>query len=155
MGGGILRAIAAFVPPTTAELILQTLYLVTDVFIMLGLMAFYARWHQATKVLGFAGFLMAVVGILLIRSGQNFPLVPMYLIGASMTAIGLIFFGWQAWLSKSLPGWVVGLWVISLLSGSVAYASPWPEILVPIVGLLFALGFFGAGLRLWAAASAS
>lgn len=152
---GILRGVASFIPDTTYELALQLLYFSTDVFILLGTIAFYGIQHKETGKLGLLGFLIAIVGILLIRSSKAITGVNLYPAGALIFSLGLSILGIRLWLAKVLPIWIIGLWVLSILVGVIVYFVPWLNFLFVISGLMFAVGFAAAGIKLWSAAKAA
>ena len=148
---GILRGVASFIPDTTPDVALQLLYFSTDVFILLGIIALYGIQHKETGKLGLWGFLIAIVGILVIRSSRAITGVDLYPAGALIFSLGLNILGIRLWLANVLPGWVVGLWVLSILAGVIVYFVPWLNLLFVIAGLMFAVGFAAAGIKLWSA----
>ena len=149
---GILRGVASFIPDTTPDLALQLLYFSTDVFILLGIIALYGIQYKETGKLGLWGFLIAIVGILVIRSSKAITGVNLYPAGALIFSLGLNILGISLWRANVLPSWVVGLWVLSILAGVIVYFVPWLNLLFVIAGLMFAVGFAAAGIKLWSAA---
>ena len=152
MLAGILRGLASFIPDTTPDLALQLLYFSTDVFIILGVLALYALQHNESGKLGFCGFLIAIVGILGIRSSRAITGVNLYPAGALIFSLGLNLLGISSWKAKILPSWVIGFWAFSVLVGVIAYFVPGLNLLFVTAGVMFAIGFAGAGIRLWTAA---
>jgi hypothetical protein len=152
---GILRGVASFLPAATPDLALQLLYFLTDVFILLGVMALYGIQYQETGKLGFLGFLIAVVGILVIRSSRAITGVDLYPAGALIFSLGLNIIGIRLWLANVLPIWVVGFWAVSILAGVIVYFSPSLNLLLVVAGLMFAIGFAAAGIKLRSAAKKS
>jgi hypothetical protein len=59
--GGILRAAASFAPGLGSDFEQQLLYLVVDIFLLLGLLSFYELRYQEVGRTGAFGFLMALV----------------------------------------------------------------------------------------------
>jgi hypothetical protein len=149
---GILRAIASFIPATTPGVALQLLYILTDIFILLGIFALYGGQHKETGKSGFLGFLIAVVGILVIRSSKAIAGVDLYSAGSLIFSLGLIILGIRLWLVNVLPIWVVGLWAFSVLVGIIVYFVPSLDLLFVAAGLMFAIGFAAAGIKLQAVA---
>ncbi len=145
---GILRGIASFIPATTPDAALQFLYILTDIFILLGIFALYGVQYQETGKLGFLGFLFAVVGILVIRSSNAITGVNLYPAGSLIFSLGLILLGIRLWLANVLPSWVVGLWSLSVLVGIIGYFVPSLDLLFVVAGLTFAIGFAAAGIKL-------
>jgi hypothetical protein len=149
---GILRGIASFIPATTPDVALQLLYILTDVFILLGIFALYGVQYKETGKLGFLGFLIAVVGILVIRSDKAITGVSLYPAGSLIFSLGLILLGIRLWQTNVLPSWVVGFWSLSVLMGIIAYLVPSLDLLFVAAGLMFAIGFAAAGIKLRSAA---
>ena len=145
---GILRGIASFIPATTPDAALQLLYILTDIFILLGIFALYGVQYEETGKLGFLGFLIAVVGILVIRSSKAITGVNLYPAGSLIFSLGLIILGIRLWLANVLPIWVVGLWSLSVLVGIIVYFVPSLDLLFVVAGLMFAIGFAAAGIKL-------
>ena len=145
---GILRGIVSFLPATTPDAALQLLYIFTDVCILLGVFALYGIRYKETGKLGFLGFLTAVVGILVIRSSKAITGADLYPAGSLLFSLGLILLGMRLWLAHVLPIWVVGLWSLSVLVGIIGYFIPSLDLLFVVAGLMFAIGFAGAGMKL-------
>ena len=145
---GILRGIASFIPASTPDVALQLLYILTDIFILLGIFALYGVQYKETGKLGFLGFLVAVVGILVIRSSKAITGVSLYPAGSLIFSLGLIILGIRLWLANVLPSWVVGLWSLSVLVGIIEYFVPSLDILFIVAGLMFAIGFVASGIKL-------
>ena len=145
---GILRGIASFIPATTPDVALQLLYILTDIFILLGIFALFGAQYKETGKLGFIGFLIAVVGILVIRSSKAISGVNLYPAGSLIFSLGLIILGIRLWLANVLPSWVVGLWSLSVLVGIIVYFVPSLDLLFVVAGLMFAVGFAAAGSKL-------
>lgn len=149
---GMLRAIASFIPAAIPEVALQLLYILTDIFILLGIFALYGVQYKETGKSGFLGFLIAVVGILVIRSSKALPGVDLYPAGSLIFSLGLITLGIRLWWANILPSWVVGLWSLSVFVGTIVYAVPSLNLLFVAAGLMFAIGFAAAGIKLQSAA---
>jgi len=82
---GVLRAFASFAPANALDAQRQFLYGLTDTFIILGMVGAYSWRHKDTGVLGFCGFLLAVVGL------GNWTAI--YAVRALIFAAGLNLFG--------------------------------------------------------------
>lgn len=152
---GILRGVASFIPDTPPDLALQLLYFSTDLLILVGIIALYGIRHNETGKFGLWGFLIAIIGILVIRSSKAITGVDLYPAGALIFSLGLSILGISLWLANILPSWVVGLWVLSILAGVIVYFVPSLNLPFALAGLMFAVGFAAAGTRLWSAASAA
>ena len=148
MLAGVLRGIAACLPGTVAQQILQPLYLCTDFFILLAIIVLYGHEHDRVGKTGFVGFLLAVAGILVIRSARAFAGVDLYPAGALIFSLGLIVLGLRLQRVGALPYWIVSLWILAFLIGIAASVIPNFTLLPATAGLLFAIGFYAAGRQL-------
>jgi hypothetical protein len=151
MIAGILRGVNSFLP-SSAELTIELLYLLTDIFLLFGMMGLYAFQHQESGWWGFLGFLLAIIGIAVIRTG-NIAGVKIYAIGALIFAAGLILFAIGSWIAHKLPRWVSFVWILSTIIGFVGYFIPGFSLFFVISGVLFGVGFACAGLQGWSVAS--
>src|SRR5947209_383255 len=77
MSAGGLRVICALISADQQSIGLAVLYLVTDIGIALGLIAWYFAQHASVGAWGSAGFALGVVGVLIIRSDGAVPGVPL------------------------------------------------------------------------------
>jgi len=149
IAAGILRGVGSFVPSTTSPAAaVQLLYLLTDICILFGFIGWFVAIHQPVGVWGFVAFVLAVLGILLIRSSAAFPDVAMYPLGALMLEVGLNALAVAAWKAHWLPAWVPSLLLLSVIAGVASYASSDLSWLLAVSGVLFAIGTAGIGLSL-------
>jgi hypothetical protein len=144
-----LRAIGSFVPAAPETTLLAGLYLVTDVFILLGLIGWYTAQHQRLRLRGLLGFVLGVVGVAAIRSNGAFPGVDTYSIGAPLLVIGLIVLAATAWRAGLMGAWVPGALLVAAVLGPVGYLVPGVSVLFAASGLAFSVGFGGAGTYIW------
>jgi hypothetical protein len=149
---GILRGVNSFVPSSTPSVAIAILYLLTDIFILFGIIGIYGFQHQESRLWGFFGFLLAIIGIAMIRTGAIAG-VNLYPIGASTFTVGLSLFAIGAWIAKKLPRWVSVCWVLSTIVGFIGYFIPSLSLLFVISGVIFGIGFAGAGIEVWSATS--
>jgi hypothetical protein len=152
MLAGIFRGISAIVasdPPSTA---ISVLYLLTDIFLLFGMMGLYSFQLQESKLWGFFGFLLAIVGIMMIRTDE-IAAVNLYAVGAVIFAAGLTIFAVGSWMAKKLPKWISACWIISTIVGFVGYFIAGLHLLFIIAGILFGIGFAGAGAKVWSTKS--
>jgi hypothetical protein len=56
---GILRGINSFLPSINPNVMVAILYLLTDIFLLFGIMGIYGFQHQASRLWGLFGFLLA------------------------------------------------------------------------------------------------
>jgi hypothetical protein len=149
---GILRGINSFLPSIHPNVTISILYLLTDIFLLFGIMGIYGFQHQESRSWGFFGFLLAIVGIAIIRTGSisGFSLYP---IGASIFTAGLSLFAVGSWIARKLPRWVSVLWILSTIVGFLGYFIPGLNLLFVASGVIFGIGFAGAGMKIWASTS--
>jgi hypothetical protein len=150
---GILRGINSFLPSSNnPNITTSILYLLTDIFLLFGIMGIYSFQHRESRSWGLFGFLLAVVGIAIIRTGATSG-VSLYPIGASTFTVGMSLFAVGSWIAKELPRWVSVLWVLSTIVGFIGYFIPGLNLLFVISGAIFGIGFAGAGMKIWASTS--
>jgi hypothetical protein len=147
---GILRSVNSFVPSNAPSSAVAILYLLTDIFILFGIIGMYGFLHQESKLWGFFGFLLAIIGIAIIRTG-TIAFVNLYPIGAMLFAVGLSLFAVGAWIARKLPRWVSVSWVLSTILGFVGYFMPGFNVLFIVSGVIFGIGFAGAGIKMGSA----
>lgn len=149
---GILRGVNSFVPVDAPSVAIAILYLLTDIFILFGIIGMYGFQHQESRLWGFFGFLLAIIGIAMIRTGAIFG-VNLYPIGALIFAAGLNLFAVGSWIARKLPRWVSVLWVLSTIVGFIGYFIPGLNLLFVLSGVIFGIGFAGAGIKVRSATS--
>ena len=146
---GILRVIASFTP-TVWSVGLQIFYFAIDVLLLLGIIGVYAFQKKETGRWGFFGFLLALIGVgLLIGHDVVNAFVFLYPLGAFLFAVGISVLAIRSWTAKALPHWVSGLLITSTLIGILGYVIQGFDILFVISGVIFGIGFIGAGLTVW------
>ncbi len=144
---GILRGVNSFLP-SSPSITIELLYLLTDIFLLFGMMGLYRFQRQESGWWGFRGFLLAIIGIAVIQTG-TISGIKVYAIGALIFAAGLILFVIGSWMANKLPRWVSILWILSTIIGFVGYFVTGFSLFFVVSGVLFGVGFAGAGLRLW------
>lgn len=150
--GGILRGVSSFVAADAPTVEISILYLLTDVFILLGLIGIYGFQHRESGLWECFGLLLAIIGIAMIRAGAISGVV-LYSVGASIFAVGLSLFAVGSWKAKKLPQWVALFWILSTILGFIGYFTPGLALLFVISGVVFGVGFAGAGIEVWSATS--
>lgn len=145
--GGVLRGIVSFIL-STPTIELEFLYFATDVFILFGIVGLYCFQRKESELWGFVGFLLAIIGIAIIRIGAISG-INLYAIGASIFAIGLSSFAVGTWIARRLPKWIPIFWITSTIIGFIGYFAPGFNFLFVISGVLFGVGFAGAGFKVW------
>ena len=147
---GILRGVNSFVPSDAPSAAI--LHLLTDIFILFGIIGIYGSQHQEARLWGFFGFLLTIIGIAIIRTGAIAG-VSLYSIGALVFAAGLSLLAVGSWIARKLPRWVPIFWVLSSIVGFIGYFVPGLSLLFVISGIIFGIGFAGAGIKVWSATS--
>jgi hypothetical protein len=150
---GVIRGINSFLPGSNnPNITISVLYLLTDIFLLFGIMSIYGFQHQESRSWGFFGFILVIVGIAIIRTG-SIAEINLYPIGASIFTVGLSLFAVGSWIAKKLPRWVSILWVLSTILGFMGYFIPSLNLLFVASGVIFGIGFAGAGMKIWSATS--
>jgi hypothetical protein len=144
---GFLRGVNSFLP-SSLGMTIELLYLLTDIFLLFGMIGLYSFQHQESGRWGFFGFLLAIIGIAAIRT-RGIEGINMYAIGALIFAAGLILFAIGSWMANKLPRWVSIFWILSTIIGFIGYFVSGFSSFFAVSGVLFGVGFAGAGLRLW------
>jgi hypothetical protein len=149
---GILRGINSVLPSINPNVMVAILYLLTDIFLLFGIMGIYGFQHQKLQLWGVYGFILAIIGIAIIRTG-SISGVSLYPIGASIFTVGMSLFAVGSWIARKLPRWISVLWVLSTIVGFLGYFIPGLNLLFVISGVIFGISFAGAGMKIWALTS--
>ncbi len=147
---GILRAANSFLPTDASGGAISILYLLTDLFILFGIFGMYGFQHQESGLWGFFGFLLATIGIVIIRTG-TLDGVSLYSIGALTFSIGLSLFAVGSWRARKLPKWVSSFWLFSVIVGIFGYFVAGFSPLFILSGVIFGIAFAGAGFKIGSA----
>ena len=150
--GGVLRAAASFAPNAGSNVEQQLLYLTVDMFLLLGLLGFYELRHHEAGRTGAFGFLLALFGLVVVRSSRAIPGFDLYPLGALVFVGGLIALCGSAWIAKTLAFWVPAAFVVSTLLGLVGTVADNSGRLFVLSGVLFGAAFAGLGREVWSAA---
>jgi hypothetical protein len=124
-------------------------------FLLLGLLGLYELRHQDLGPTGALGFLLALIGLVVIRSSRVIPGLDLYPVGALAFVGGLIALCGSAWSVKALAVWVPMAFVLSTLvglAGTLVDNTGW---LFVLSGVLFGAAFAGLGQEVWSAARPS
>jgi len=152
MLAGLLRGVTSFLPASSGMLF-QMLYLVVDLLLLFGLISLYLFQRKEIGWWGLVGFVLALVGsALLVGKDVDSAGIFLYPLAALLFAVGISVLGMGSWFAKTLSRWVVASWIISTLLG-IGYALLGSSVLLVLSGVLFSLGFIGAGLQVWSATS--
>ncbi|MBI1200535.1 MAG: hypothetical protein GC203_21960 [Phenylobacterium sp.] len=146
--GALLRLNAAFPTVTIPRLSGETLYLTIDVLLMLGLIGLFAGLPKFRGWLGAAGFVGAILGFALIRTGARLPLPgDAYQTASAVLGLALAVAGAGLVPGGGVGRWVGVGWIASFVVGLAGVALHWPMGFTAASALFctgFALG--GAGL---------
>jgi len=146
---GLLRGIASFTP-TTASVGLQIFYFTIDVLLLLGAIGVYAFQKQETGRWGFVGFLLALIGAGLLLGHDVVNAVAfLYPEAAFLFAVGISVLAIRSWAANILPRWVSTLLITSTVIGILGFVVKGVDVLFVISGVIFGIGFIGAGLTIW------
>lgn len=149
VAAGVLRAVSAFVPATVTLDTLEWFYLVIDILLMFGVIAVYSYQHAESGAWGFVGFVLTAVGIESIGGPDGkIGVVDVYTTGASVIGIGLVLLAVASWRAKRLPRYVPAVWMLSSEVGVIAVFAHMSGSAFQIAGVLFGLGFVGAGVHI-------
>ena len=149
IAGGGLRVGDAFLAATTAVHAQQIAYAVTDLMLLLGLCGIYLPRRKTLGSVGFPGFVASIAGLVIVRSsGLNVFGTNSYLIGATVTLIGVVAMGAVMLVRKAFPKLAPALWIASFVVGLVGLMSPKIGWAVSLAGVIFGVGFVVAGINL-------
>jgi hypothetical protein len=143
---GILRGIASFTP-TAASVGLQVFYFAIDVLLLLGTIGVYEFQKKETGRWGFFGFLLALIGaVLLIGHDVVNAVVLLYPVAAFLFALGISVLAIRSWEANTLPHWTSALLITSTVVGILGFFVKGLDVLFIISGVIFGIGFSGTGL---------
>jgi len=150
--GGALRVAAAFIPPEPGSVPLEFLYFVIDVSLLFGLIGIYAAECERLGWLGLVGFAVAATGLAsIVGPDADIAGINVYATAVAVIGIGLAIMSIVMLRFSRFPRWIPALWIGSLLAGLSASLLPVrPQAAFLVAGVLFALGFLGAGVVLFA-----
>ena len=152
---GLLRGIASFTP-TTASVGLQIFYFTIDVLLLLSVIDVYAFQKQEMGRWGLVGYLLALIGAgLLLGHDVVNALAFLYPVAAFLFAVGISVLVIRSWAANTLPHWVSALLIASTILGILGFVVKGFDILFVISGVIFGIGFIGAGLTVLSPSRAS
>jgi hypothetical protein len=145
--GAALRVAAAFPAVRLPGLAGEPLYFAVDLLLMLGLVGLFAGISRFRGWLGTLGFVGALAGFALVRTGARLGAIGAYerssaILGLSLAVAGLALLG-----GKGLARYAGGAWIASLAVGLAGTALHMPVGFL-VASLLFCLGFGLGGLIL-------
>ena len=156
IAGGLLRAAGSFAPVVVAsDLARESLYIVIDVCLTVGLVGFYAQRSKRVGWSGAAGFALALVGIVTVRANRAIATVDLYPAGALAIACGVIVVSTSAWVVRTTPGWVPVAFVLSTFVGITGSVVQGASALFVWSGVIFGIAFAGLGFEMWTSQTGS
>ncbi|HTT98598.1 MAG TPA: hypothetical protein VMF58_11155 [Rhizomicrobium sp.] len=144
IAGGAMRLGEPLLKRTLTGNALQLSYFAIDVFLLLGLIAWYAWRAEKLGIAGLIGFISGTVGIMIIRSAALFA--PQgYVLGATLLLLGLVVMNLPALIRWERPICPPLLWLAAFVLGlgSLAYYP-----LALVAGVVFGIGYIFAGVSL-------
>ncbi len=150
--GGALRIAAAFIPPEPDTAALELLYFIIDLSLLFGLIGIYAAECERLGWLGLIGFVIATTGLAsIVGPDADIAGINIYATAVAVIGIGLAIMSIAMLLFSRFPRWIPALWIGSLLAGISASVLPdKPPAAFVVAGVLFAFGFLGAGIVIFA-----
>ena len=149
MVGGLLRAAdPLFTALHLENAALQQIWFAIDLLLLTGAAGLYLAEANRIGVIGLAGALVFLFGILLVRSaGVTVLGIGGYQAGATIALLGISVLA-LAMLLQHTQITASSLWLAALLSGLMSRAGFGAAYLVALSGVLFGLGFAAAGVGL-------
>ncbi len=149
---GVLRTIASFIPYSQPGVAAELFYLLIDVLLLLGLLGIYAYQHEAVGVVGFLGFLAALIGTAsIVGPDGELSGVPVYVVGSLLISVGLSLLAIGTWQAQRLPRAVPVLWVLSTVIGIGGFVAGGMAITFLLAGVMFGVASIVAGAKIWTA----
>src|SRR6202162_2371069 len=148
IAGGALRVCDAFLAATTSVHTQQIAYAVTDLMLLLGLCGVYLPRRKTLGLVGFLGFVALIAGFAIVRSSGLTLLGPnSYMIGATVTLIGVVAMGAVMLVRRAFPKLAPALWIASFVVGLIGLMSAKLGLAVVLAGVIFGVGFVVAGIN--------
>ncbi|MBM9590555.1 hypothetical protein JWG41_08890 [Leptospira sp. 201903075] len=146
---GALRCFAAFASEFMSGFYLESLYFAIDICLLFAVLGFYFQYYEKLKVPALIGFISCMTGIgLLIGPDQSATGLNVYPYGAGILSIGLILISLDSWKSNVISKWTPGIYILSVLTGSVGFFVSELAWLFVFGGILFGISFIGMGFSL-------
>lgn len=123
-------------------------YVLIDLFLLIGMLGARVLSARATGVLGLAGFVMAILSLLLVRtSSAKIFGEPSYMIASSLWSIGMVIWAIDL-LRVGVLRIPAGLWIAALGIGLVGLALKDHGPIAHMAKMSFLLGFAAVGVQL-------
>jgi len=137
--------------PTIASVALQIVYFTIDALLLVGIIGLYGFQKHETGRWGFFGFMLALIGASLLI-GHDVVVnaeALLYPVAAFLFAVGISVLAIRSWAANTLPHWASALLITSTLLGILGYGIKGFDVLFVVSGVIFGIGFIGAGLTVW------
>ncbi len=151
--GAGLRAAAAFPSVHIPVLSPEALYFTIDLLLTLGLVGLFAGIAAFRGWLGAVGFVGAVAGFELVRTGERLGGADAYQRSSAILGLALAVAGIALVRGSGLARYAGGAWIASFAVGLAGTALHWPAAF-QAASLLFCAGFALGGLALLAETAA-
>ena len=152
--GGLIDMVGPLFYPHLAQPLRLSTYVAIDVLLLFGMLGVQSVAGQAMGWPGLIGFVIAVSGVLLVRtSAAGIWGAASYTVASAIWSIGMVLMG-AALLSKGGPFRVASaLWIAAFVIGLAGLALKDQGLVHRLAGWCFALGFVVAGASLARTAS--
>jgi hypothetical protein len=156
VAGGAFRAAASFAPIVIgSDFWRESLYVVVDTCLAVGLLAFCAQRSEGLEPWGTHGLAVALLGIATVRVNRFVSAADLYPVGALAIACGVMILTIRAWIVRRIRGWVPATFTFSTLVGVVGSVVQGADALFLCSGVMFGIAFIGLGVETWSSASSS
>lgn len=150
IAGGLLRTAGSFAPVVIRSVLArESLYIVVDVCLTVGLISFYLPRSKSIGWPGAVGLALALGGIATVRANPAISTVDLYPAGALAIACGVIVVSASAWRVRKIPGWIPAAFLLSTLVGILGNVLRDANTLFIWSGMIFGIAFAGLGFEIW------
>ena len=147
--GGLIDLVGPLVYPHQSDPVRLSTYVLIDVLLLFGMLGVQSRAGRATGWLGLAGFVVAVTGVLLVRtSAAGIFGAASYMIASSIWSIGMVMTGLALLLKRGPFGLASALWIAAFVIGLAGLVLKDQGLAHRLAAWCFALGFVAAGVIL-------
>lgn len=149
IAGAAIDILGPLIYPRMVEPWPHLLYVTIDLLLLFGMLGVRSVTGRSTGALGLAGFVLAVSGVLLVRtSSAKIFGEASYMIAASLWSIGMVVWSLDLLRAKGPFRTAAGLWIAALAIGLVGLAVKDHGVVSHLAKLAFAGGFIAAGVDL-------
>ena len=147
--GAVIDIVAPFVIyPHLVEPQPHIVYVAIDLLLMFGILGVWSTSQRAASLLGLGGFVLALLGVMLVRTSSAMMFgEASYLIASSVWSIGMVVWAVDLLRAKTFRI-AAGLWIVALVIGLVGVALKDHGPVAHVAKMSFILGFIAAGVDL-------